>query len=65
MGIMIRGICRSCNRTSPIHDPENTWCYRCANDPEHRARCDRNIVASYVGFLAFFVLVIFAMGYCK
>ncbi len=65
MGIMTRGICRSCNKTSPLSDAENEWCFRCANDPEYRMRCDRNAVTSYIGFIALFALVIFAMGYCK
>lgn len=65
MGIMIRGICRSCNRTSKLEDIENSWCFRCSNDPDYRAKCDKNTVMNYIGFVALFILVIFMMGYCK
>lgn len=65
MGIMIRGVCRSCDRTSPIHDTENTWCFRCSNDPEYRAARDTHTVASYIGIVSLFILVLVLMGYCK
>jgi len=65
MGIMIRGICRSCNKTSAIVDTENVWCHRCADDDEYRNKCDKHAVMNYLGFITFFAIIIFLMGYCR
>lgn len=60
MGIMMRGVCRSCNRTSPLTDHENLWCQACAEDPQRRKLMDDRFLAR---IFMWFVFIALAAGF--
>lgn len=73
MGIMIRGVCRSCDRTSPLTDHDNLWCQQCAEDPQRRRSMDdRRIARAFVWACSIFLIAMlygfkyfYMVGHCQ
>ena len=59
MGIMMRGACRCCDRTSPLVDHINMWCSKCANNPDYRKSVAKNDIIRFVILMAFLALVVY------
>lgn len=63
MGIMIRGECRSCGRTSPLPDQINLWCGMCQKDPARRDRVAKTDIILCCAWIIVMVVVPLVIAY--